>query len=232
MKVVINKPKLAHKARNANIASIGGMLGVLAGVILPLVFPSIGQVIPLIFILVGIAISMIGIYQANRWVRKPRPEDQLSKALKGLDDKFVLYHYPSRLPSDHVLLTPEGVVNLETVNLAGLFIYKDGGWTERMTMGRALRSVVEERLGNPTRSAQAVQQYLVDKLSELTGEPVMVKPVITFTHPAAELDLEPGGPVPVYMAEKLKKHVPIDGPRLSPETYQVIANFLEKAVKS
>jgi len=232
MKVIINKAKLAQRAQNANIASISGMVALLVGVVLPLVIPSVGQVFQLIFILAGITISMAGIYQANRWVRKPRPEEQLSKALKGLDDKYVLYHYPSSLPCDHILLTPEGVVNLETVNLAGQFIYKGKRWVERMTMGRALRSIVEERLGDPTRSALAVQRYLVEKLSELTGEMITVKPVITFTHPGAELDLDLDGPVPVYMADKLKKHVPIDGPRLAPETYQSIAGFLEKTVKN
>jgi hypothetical protein len=232
MKVIINKAKLAQRAQNANIASISGMLALLVGVALPLIIPSVGQVIQLIFILAGITISMAGIYQANRWVRKPRPEEQLNKSLKGLDDKYVLYHYPSSLPCDHILLTPEGVVNLETVNLAGQFIYKDGRWVERMTMGRALRSVVEERLGDPTRSALAVQRYLAGKLSELTGETITIKPLITFTHPGAELDLEPDGPVPVYMADKIKKHVSMDGSRLSTASYQIIAGFLEKAVKS
>jgi len=232
MKVIINKAKLAQRAQNANIASVSGMVALLAGVVLPLVIPAVGQIVQLIFILAGITIAMAGIYQANRWVRKPRPEEQLSKALKGLDDKYMLYHYPASLPCDHVLLTPEGVVNLETVNLAGQFAYKDGRWTERMTMGRALRSIVEERLGDPTRSALAIQRLLVVKLSELTRETITVKPLIAFTHPATELDLEPDGPVPVFMADKLKKHVPIDGPRLSPEAYQAIAGFLEKAVRS
>jgi hypothetical protein len=232
MKVIINRTKLAQRAQNANIASISGMLALLLGVALPIFIPSVGQMIQLIFILAGITISMAGIYQANRWVRKPRPEEQLNKSLKGLDDKYVLYHYPSSLPCDHILLTPEGVVNLETVNLAGLFIYKDGRWVERMTMGRALRSVVEERLGDPTRSALAVQRYLSEKLSALTGETITIKPLITFTHPGAELDLEPDGPVPVYMADKLKKNVSMEGPRLSTEAYQIIAGFLEKAVKS
>ncbi len=232
MKTVMNKAKLIRKAQNANIASISGMVALLAGVVVPLVFPSLGQIAPLICILAGIAIAMVGIYQANRWVRKPRPEEQLSKALKGLDDKYVLYHYPSSLPCDHLMLTPDGVVILETVNLAGQFVYKDERWTERMSMGRALRSVVEERLGDPTRSALAVQRYLVGKLLKLTGETIAVKPVIVFTHPGAELDLEPDGPVPVFPASKLKKHVPIEGPRLSPETYQTIASFLEDAVKN
>jgi hypothetical protein len=232
MRVVLNKGKLATKAQNANLASIGGMAALLAGVILPVFIKSMGQAIQLIVILIGIVVAMVGIYQANRWVRKPRPEDQLSKALKGLDAKYVLYNYPASLPCDHILLTPEGVVNLETVNLAGQFIYKDGKWIERMTMGRALRSVVEERLGNPTRSALAVQNFLTEKLSTLTGEKITVKPMIVFTHPGADLELDPRGEVPVFIAEKLKKHVSIEGPKLAPEVYEAIGGFLEKAVKS
>jgi hypothetical protein len=231
MKVVANRARLAQKAQIANFLSISGLVALLAGVILPLIVPSLGQVIPLIIIVAGIIVSMTGIYQANRWVRKPRPEERLSKALKGLDDKYILYHYPSSLHCDHILLTPEGLVVLETVNLAGQVIYKDEHWTERMTMGRALRSVVEERLGDPDRSALSIQRSLAARLSELTGESIPVKPLIVFTHPAADLTLDPGGPVPVYMAEKLKKHVPIDGPRLSPESYESIAGFLEKSVK-
>jgi len=230
MKVVINKARLARRAQIANIASIGGMVLLLAGVAAPLVLPRLGQIAVLACILAGIIISMIGIYQANRWVRRPRPEEQLSKALKGLDDKYVLYHYPKGLPCDHVLLTPSGVVNLETVNLAGRFTYRNNRWSERMTFGRALRSIVEERLGDPTRSALAVRDYLTDKLSELAGEKITVRPLIVFTHPAAEPELEPGGPVPVHRLEKLKKHVSIDGPRISPAAYETIAGSFEKAV--
>jgi hypothetical protein len=192
--------------------------------------PREAQTTSLICILGGLVIAMAGIYQANRWVRKPRPEDQLSRALKGLDDKYVLYHYPVGLPCDHVLITPTGVVNLETVNVAGQFVYQDGRWSERMTIGRALRSVVEERLGDPTKTALAVQRALAEKLSTLTGTAVAVKPLIVFTHPQAELELEPGGPVPVYKIDKIKKQVSLEGPRLSEEAYERIAGFLEKAV--
>ena len=228
MKVVIDKVKVAHRAQNANTASIGGLVMLMAGVILPMILPSLSQVISLGLILAGIAVSMAGIYQANRWVRKPRPEELLSKALKGLDDKYVLYHYPS-LPCEHILLTPDGVVNLETINLAGEYVFKGGRWKERMAMGRALRSVVEERLGDPTKSALAIQRFLASKLAEVTGEQITVKPVIAFTHPDAMLELEAGGPVPVYTAKTLKKHVTIEGSRLSPETYDAIAGFLKKA---
>ena len=39
---------------------------------------------------------MVGIYFANRWVRKPRPEESLDKALKSFDDHYRIYHYPYR----------------------------------------------------------------------------------------------------------------------------------------
>ena len=226
MKIVINKVKIGQRARIANTASVGGLALLLASVVVPLFVPKTSQTLALILILAGIVTAMVGIYLANRWVRRPRPEEVLSKALKGLDDKYALYNYPT-LPCDHLLLTPNGVVVLETVNLPGEFIYKNGRWSEKMSVGRALRYIVEERLGDPTRSALAVKEYLADKLTKAVSSVVPVLPLIVFTHPAAELDLE-AGPVPVYIAEKLKKHVTINAPRLAPEAYQEIARFLEK----
>jgi hypothetical protein len=226
MKIVINKVKIGQRARIANTASVGGLALLLSSVVVPLFVPKMSQTLALILILAGIVTAMVGIYLANRWVRRPRPEEVLSKALKGLDDKYALYNYPA-LPCDHLLLTPNGVVVLETVNLPGEFIYKNGRWSEKMSVGRALRYIVEERLGDPTRSALAVKEYLADKLTKAVSSVVPVQPLIVFTHPAAELDLE-AGPVPVYIAEKLKKHVTINAPRLAPEAYQEIARFLEK----
>jgi hypothetical protein len=229
MKTVIDKNKVLKRARNANTASIGGLLLLLAGVVLPVVAPklpqSLSQTAALLAILGGIVVSMIGIYFANRWVRKPRPEEVLSKALKGLDDKFVIHHYPA-LPCEHVLLTPNGVVILETVNIAGEFSCKDGRWRERMSIGRAFRSVVEESLGDPTKTALALQKLFTAHLSQVCGTPIPVKPVIVFTHPAAVLDVEPG-PVPVYTAEKLKKQVSMNNPRLADESYAALAEFLK-----
>jgi len=40
------------------------------------------------------AIAMVGNYQANRWVRKPRPGEQFRKVFMSLHDKYIHYHYP------------------------------------------------------------------------------------------------------------------------------------------
>jgi Nuclease-related domain len=160
MKVFINRQKVNTRARLSNLASIGGLVLLLASVVVPLVLPSWSEV-AYILLVVGLGVAMVGIYFANRWVRKPRPEDSLSKALKSFDDHYHIYHY-AQLPCDHVVLTPTGIVLLEVYNITGSFSYQQGHWKEAMTVGRALRYIVEERVSNPI----ALMQHLEIKLKE------------------------------------------------------------------
>jgi len=141
MRTYIDHDKVNARATLANAASVGGLLLLLGSVLAPAFWQSVAP-FALVLLLVGGVISMVGIYLANRWVRRPRPEESLDKALKSFDDSYRLYHYPA-LPCDHVLLTPSGVVGLEVVNLAGRFTYRDRRWKEAMTIGRALRYLVE-----------------------------------------------------------------------------------------
>ena len=136
----------------------------------------------------GFAISTIGIYFANRWVRKPRPEDTLALALKGLGEPHRIYHY--LLPADHVLLTPGAVVVIETVNLEGQFTYRAGRWKQQMPLSRALRFFVEETFGNPTARAEAEAERMRAALQARlpAGEAaVPVVPIVLFVNPNAEV---------------------------------------------
>ena len=126
MKTYIDREKVNARSTLANAASVGGLLLLLASVLAPIFWQSLAT-LALVLLLVGGVTSMVGIYLANRWVRRPRPEESLDKALNSFDDTYRLYHYPA-LPCDHVLLTPSGVVGLEVVNLAGRFTYHDGRW--------------------------------------------------------------------------------------------------------
>lgn len=210
----------------ANVLSLGGMLTLLGSIVLPLFRPQ-AAILATPMMLGGMLIAMVGIYYANRWVRKPRPEDRLDAALKGLSDSHELYHY-SRLPCDHLLLTPGGVVVLETVNLAGQFSYLDGRWKEKMTLGRALRWVVEEHLGNPVKAALSGEAYIQRQLAESLpgGAALPVRSVVVFTHPAAQVEVDGHPPVPVVKVEKLKKVVTEKGKRLAPEIYAVVSERL------
>jgi hypothetical protein len=227
MKICIDRQKLNVRAKAANFASIGGLVLLLASVALPLFVPGTST-ISTILMIVGVVISMVGIFFANRWVRKPRPEDSLDKALKSLDDQYRMYHYPSSLPCDHLLLTPSGLLALEVANLSGYFSYRNGRWKEAMTPGRALRYIVEERVSNPvTLSAAMVQEIKSRVEKEFEGEvKVPVRALTVFTHPTTQLDVE-GGPIPAVKIDKLRKQVTIPGERLAPEAYEKLSTWLD-----
>ena len=227
MKIFIDRKKVDARARWSNIASVGGLLLLMAGIAVPLFLPVLAG-LAYASMIVGMGVSMVGIYFANRWVRKPRPEESLDRALKSFDDHYRLYHYPS-LPCDHLLLTPTGVVILEPFNLGGNFSYKQNRWKEAMTIGRALRYIVEEHVGDPIAAARQVEAEL-DRLfkKELGLEAAIpIKSIVVFTHPAANLDIEES-PVPVCKIDKLKKQITLGAARLAPEQYEKLGTFLEK----
>lgn len=221
---VMDTPRINRYALLANAASVGGLLLLLASVALPMFVVSLAP-FSLAMMVIGMGVAMVGIYFANRWVRKPRPEVQIETALKGLGDTYVLFHYP-RLPIDHILLTPYGVLVIETISYAGFFTYRDGKWKEGMTLGRAMRYIVEEHLGDPGNMAASEVQLLHEKFIGAGVPLVPVKAVILFSHPAAQLDIK-NPPLPVCKTEKLRKHAEMSGAKLTPEEFKIIQEYLE-----
>jgi hypothetical protein len=230
MKLIIDQNRINRNALFSNAASVGGLLLLLASVVLPLFLPGLATLSSILMV-IGLGTSMVGIYFANRWVRKPRPEDRLNQELKGLGDTYAIYHYP-RLPVDHILLTPVGIYVIETIGLGGAFRYQDGKWKESMTIGRALRYIVEEHLGNPTWAAQSGVEYLQRLLcahsEDFAGIPV--KPLVVFTHPAALVEAK-GSPVPVCLAGKLRKQISTTGPKIKDDLYAELQDYLESITR-
>jgi hypothetical protein len=226
MKIFIDRQKLNARAKLSNVASVGGLILLLASVVIPLFLPSWAG-FAYIFMMVGMGVSMVGIYFANRWVRKPRPEESLDRALKSFDDHYRLYHYPS-LPCDHLLLTPTGVIVLEPFNLSGSFSYRQNHWKEAMTFGRALRYIVEEHVGDPI----AAVKHAEDELGRIFGKElgveaaIPIKSIVVFTHPAVNLDIEES-PISVCKIDKIKKLITLNAPRLAPELYEKLCSLLE-----
>ncbi len=228
MKIYIDRQKVNARAQVANLCSVGGLVVLLVSVVLPLFLPSSAGYSWVITV-VGIGLAMIGIYLANRWVRKPRPEESLDKALKSFDDNYHLFHYPASLPCDHILLTPAGLVALEVVNLNGGFYYRNGRWKEAMTIGRALRYIVEERVMDPVVFASAMNSELARRLEKDpgVGRDIPIKTLTVFTHPGVELEVE-GVSVPACRIDKLRKQAPISAARLAPAVYDKLSSFLER----
>jgi hypothetical protein len=228
MKVLIDRERLHRRGTLSHVASLGGLAIILGAVVLSMSQPDWGT-LTAILIFVGFAISTVGIYFANRWVRKPRPEDTLALALKGLGDACRIYHY--LLPAEHVLLTPSGVVVMETVNLEGRFIYRGGRWKQHMTLGRTLRFFVEESLGDPTARARADAQrmgQLLDGHLPDNGPPVPVTAVVVFVHPNAEVVAD-SPPVPVCQPAQLRKRIPSHLPKLPQARFAQVRAVLDES---
>jgi hypothetical protein len=228
MKIYIDRQKLNARASLANFASVGGLVVLLASVVVPWFVPG-ALTLSLILLILGASTAMVGIYLANRWIRKPRPEESLDKALKAFDDHYRIYHYPA-LPCDHLLLTPAGVTAFEVVNLSGSFSYREGRWKEAMTIGRALRYMVEPRISDPLALARAQVEELGQRFKQELGPDVVVpiKALTVFTHPGVELEIE-GPSFPACRIEKLRKQSTPGTARLAPETFDKLAAYLEKS---
>jgi hypothetical protein len=225
MKIIIDRQSLTRRARLSHVASLGGLLVLLGSVGLSLWQPT-WTLITGSLLFVGGSLSIVGIYFANRWVKKPRPEDVLDQALKGLDDRHRLYHYA--LPCDHLLLTPGGITVIETVSLEGVFTYRDGKWRQRMTPGRAMRFFVEERLGDPVDRALASARTIKARLVEAVPEAAAfeARGMVVFTNAYVELDVEKP-PIPVCKAEKVRARLPKDGVKLPVEVYRQVQERLD-----
>ncbi len=222
-----NRPKLRSNSTFANVLSLGGFATLLLSVVLPYIKPEFIQA-TIGLLLGGLILSTIGIYLANRWARKPRPETSLEGALKKFPDSYRLYHY-SNLPCKHILLSPFGVVLFHTINWEGVYSYKDGRWREYINFGRAIRYPLEQHLGNPTRTALSVEQNMRDyfkaKMGDISALPI--HSTIVFLHFKTKLDVE-NPPVPVYLIDGLKKKVPAKGEKLPEALYSHLKEILDE----
>lgn len=226
MKTIIDRAAMRRRASLAHAASLGGLIILLGSVAVNLWRPEMTWLSGAMLFGGGVA-AMVGIYFANRWVRRPRPEDVLDQSLKGLSDRHHLYHYTPY--GDHILLTPNGVVILETINLEGQFQYQDGRWKQKMTVSRALRFLVEEKLGNPTQEAQqqmvSLENYLLDDFP--ADSKIPMDALVVFTHPLAEVKVEKS-PLAVVPPDKLAKKVPHPSPKLPPDVFQHLKARLDE----
>lgn len=225
MKIVIDREKLRRRAALSHAASLGGLLVLLGSVAISLWRPQL-QTIPAIMLFGGGTLALVGIYFANRWVKKPRPEDVIDGALKGLGAQFVIYHY--LLPCDHVLLTPNGPVVIETVNLEGKFEYKDAKWRQKITAGRAMRFFVEEKFGDPTTRARAGANLIQERLAAQLPDDARfsVEAVVLFTNPLAEVRAQ-NPPAPVCQPSKLSARLPKGSSKLPKDLYDQIRGTLD-----
>jgi hypothetical protein len=156
-------------------------------------------------LLLGFILSQVGIYFSNRFSRKPRPDELLDQALKGLDKRYALYHYIT--PATHLLVGPSGVWVLLPYYQRGTITYTKGRWRQYGggILYQYLKLFAQEGLGRPdmelANQVSALQSLLQKHLPEESLPPIQA--ALVFTHPKVEISI-PEGETPPAETVKLK----------------------------
>lgn len=155
MIVLRDDKRIARLAQIGKYASIAGMVLLLGGLVIAFTnYATVENVFffQILALILGWLVSQVGIYLAQRYVRRPRPDEVLDKALSKVARDGRLYHY--LLPAPHVLLLPTGVVVFVAKFQGGNITADVDKWKQT---GVGLRKFFgQEGLGNPTREAESM----------------------------------------------------------------------------
>ena len=155
-------------------------------------------------LILGFTLSQVGILNSNRFVRSPRPDQEMDNALKGLDDQYTIIHYQS--PVSHLLLGPAGIWVLFPFYQKGRVIYdeKKGRW-KRIGGNLFLRFFAQDTIGRPAHEINAAEKRLRKSLGKIPElELSTIKSALVFTNENVEVDAE-NAPSPTLHARQLKK---------------------------
>jgi len=204
VKVVRNDRYIQTRSKIGRYASLGGLAVLAGGLLASFLGQQRPELITLSFVclLIGFILSQVGIYYGNRFVRPDRPDEALTKALKGLDDRFILYHY--QLPTPHVLLAPDACYVLAVQQQSGKVSVHGDRWKHPLGWKWLFAWASQESIGNPTKAAQLEVETLQAQLAKkLPNVEVPLTPVVVFSNPDVELDVSDAA-VPVVHIKKLK----------------------------
>jgi len=203
MVIIRDDKKIARNRTIGQVASFTGMAALIVGMLL--IFVGDPQRVfywQLAALVLGWLLSQVGIYFAQRYVRKPRPDQVLDEALEKAGKDGRLYHYI--LPVPHVLLLPSGIIVFVAKYQAGQISVQGDSWTQK---GLGLRRFFgQEGIGNPTKEAEnsvaAIAHFLQKNAPQIEEVPVGALIVFT-TKGMKELDLK-GSTIPAMHYTKVK----------------------------
>ncbi len=203
MRVIIDKDKVRRRAATAQRGTFTGIGLLGAAAVLSFtpryLLPAYGLIIP------GVIVASWAARSGDKWLREPRLDQLLAKALKGLTHGYRLYSYV--LPAEQVILAPAGLFILTAKQQDGCISCHGQKWHRPFNLRRLRRVLAEEPLGNPTKQVQDEMQKMQRFVAEhLPDTDVPMQPVIVFADPQADLEVvEPT--VPTMPLSDLKSYL-------------------------
>ena len=228
MRLTTNQKLIERQSKLARYATFGGLAILLGSLITSFsnTFP-IGVAYGLLF--VGFVLAYIGAVLANKYIKEPRADQELEKALKGFDNKNHLYNLV--LPVSHVLLTPTGLVIFKVKPQDGPVSCHGETWRRPFQLSRLFGGMGQEGLGDPAADLRAdiakLKEWLTNKIENAAL--VSVDGYVVFSDPRVELTVEEPS-VPVVRVEDLKdtlRKVKRGAP-LAPSVYDHLQQVLDE----
>jgi hypothetical protein len=202
MKIITNTKLINRNKRIGQILTFSAIAVLVLGLILSLNGKVENITYSYMALIIGFLISQFGIYFSNKFGRSPRPDELVSAALKGLDDRYSLYHYATATP--HLLVGPSGVWVLLPFNQPGTITYEKGKYKQKGG-NWYLKLFAQEGLGRPEKEAQYaledVQKFFTKQM-DADSVPT-VTPILLFTNPKVVVKAA-DAPYPTVDAEKAK----------------------------
>lgn len=236
MQLITNENFVNSRVKIGRLGTLLGLVAMGGGFVLSLNVETMASsqyyVIATYFVLIlGLLAFNVGRYNSIRWGVRPRVDEILTNALKGLDQKYVLLNYVPGMPSSHILLSPFGLFHIETRHNDGEIICEGESWRRKRSWLLWMRGFSEGQLGNPCRSAQMAAARLTAFLGQTLGEEVAsqvpVEGVVVFVSPRVDLKVnEPT--VPVVTPKDLKALVrsPQGRSKILPDVYRRLQETL------
>jgi hypothetical protein len=174
----------------------------------------------------------MGLYLFHRYGKTPRPDEVLDEALQGIARNGRMYHY--LLPAPHVLLLPAGPVLFLPKYQSGTITITAQGDVWKQTGLGLRRFFGQERLGNPTREAEAMirvmGRYIHENAPNVEDEATIGAIIVFTSKGAANLDVKDSR-IPAMHYTKLRGYLKQKGlgTPLPVERYEALRAAFDKA---
>jgi hypothetical protein len=206
MNVLTHEKNIRRNAKIGQYTSIASLLILMGGMYVSFVYPT-QLYISFISLTVGFVLSQVGIYFGNRWGRRPRIDERLTAALKGLTKDYTLYHFLT--PVNHLLVGPAGVWIIEPYYQRGTISYEGNRWKQKGGgfMLAYLKIFAQEGLGRPDFEIKGDIESLTEAFKKALGEGAQIPTInaaLVFTDARAEINADEA-PYPTLKIEQLKE---------------------------
>lgn len=185
MNIIRNDKVIRRNALIAKTTMFGSLFILAGGMFFSFKYPEQFG-LSLAALMFGFILSQVGIYFTNRWGRSPRPDELLDQALKGLDNKYTIYHFSS--PTPHLLVGPAGVWALIPYHQRGTISFSKGRWRQKGG-NFYLKIFAQEGLGRPDLELggeiEKLNKYLGKHLPLEDTPPIQA--ALVFTNPDTEI---------------------------------------------